>query len=222
MQAGKRRGEVPTVNILLVGATGLVGQLVLQQLLQDARVTRVVAPSRRALGLAHPKLHNPVVDFDALPEDAPWWRADAVICALGTTMAAAGSRKAFRRVDLEYPLAVARLAHQHGTPAYALNSAMGADADSRVFYNRVKGELENALAEVGFASLALVRPGLIDGERSERRRGEAIALAASRLLRSVLPLQWRPSRAPRIAGALVHAALAPQPGINVVDAAQLA
>lgn len=210
------------MDILHVGATGLVGQQVLARLLTDARVKRVVAPTRRALALQHARLVNPVLDFDALPEDAAWWRADAAICTLGTTMAAAGSREAFRRVDFQYPLQVARLAHRHGTRSYALNSAMGADAGSRVFYNRVKGELEQALAGVGFESLTLVRPGLIDGERSERRRGEAMALAVSRALRPLLPRAWQPSRAQRIADALVSAALAPRPGTQVVEAAQLA
>lgn len=210
------------MNILHVGATGLVGRLVLQRLLDSAQVSRVVAPTRRALEIAHPKLVNPVVDFGALPQDAPWWQADAVICTLGTTMAAAGSREAFRRVDLDYPLAVARLTHAQGTRTFALNSAMGADATSRVFYNRVKGELEEALAQVGFDALTLVRPGLIDGERRERRTGEALARAASRALRPLLPLAWRPSRANRIAEALVEAALAPKRGITVVESDVLA
>jgi uncharacterized protein YbjT (DUF2867 family) len=209
-------------TILHAGATGLVGQLVLQRLLADVRVARVVTPTRRSLGVAHPRLFAPVVDFDALPEDAPWWRVDAVVCTLGTTLARAGSREAFRHVDFDYPLAVARLAHAHGAKTFALNSAMGADPRSRVFYSRVKGELEQALSQVGFDALALVRPGLIDGERTERRTGEALALAASRALRPVLPRAWRPSRAARIADALVEAALAPRAGVTTVEAAALA
>jgi uncharacterized protein YbjT (DUF2867 family) len=209
-------------TILHAGATGLVGQLVLQRLLSDARVERVVAPTRRSPGDAHPRLFAPVVDFDALPEDAPWWRVDAVVCTLGTTLARAGSREAFRHVDFDYPLAVARLAHAHGAKTFALNSAMGADPRSRVFYSRVKGELEQALSQVGFHALALVRPGLIDGERTERRTGEALALAASRAMRPVLPRAWRPSRAGRIADALVEAALAPRAGVTTLEAAALA
>jgi len=209
-------------TILHAGATGLVGQLVLQRLLADTRVERVVAPTRRSPGVAHPRLFAPVVDFDALPEDAPWWRVDAVVCTLGTTLARAGSREAFRHVDFDYPLAVARLAHAHGAKTFALNSAMGADPRSRVFYSRVKGELEQALSQVGFHALALVRPGLIDGERTERRTGEALALAASRAMRPVLPRAWRPSRAARIADALVEAALAPRAGVTTVEAAALA
>ncbi len=210
------------MEILHVGATGLVGRLVLPRLLAASQVSRVVAPTRAPLEFSDPRLVNPVVDFEALPTDAAWWDVDAVVCTLGTTMAHAGSREAFRRVDLDYPLQVARHGRQHGARVFALNSAMGADPDSRVFYNRVKGELETALDALGFPSLVLVRAGLIDGERQERRPGERAALAVSRALRPLLPRRWRPSRATRIADALVAGVLAPQPGRQVVEAADLA
>lgn len=219
---GSHLTENISMNILHVGATGLVGKLVLARLLDEPRVTQVIAPTRRSLDIVHPKLLNLVVDFDALPKYAPWWAVDAVICTLGTTMKLAGSEAAFRRVDHDYPLQVAQLAHQHGARAYALNSAMGADVQSSVFYNRVKGELESALGQVGYRSLVLVRPGVIDGERSESRPGEAAALAVSRLLRPLLPRKWRPSRAPRIAQALIDAALDAPPGRHSVEAAELA
>lgn len=209
-------------TVLHIGATGLVGRLVLQRLLADTRAAGVVAPARRPLDIEDARLLAPVVDFDALPEDAPWWRVDAVVCTLGTTLAQAGSREAFRHVDFDYPLAVARLAHAHGARTFALNSAMGADPRSRVFYSRVKGELEQALSQVGFDALTLVRPGLIDGERAEHRTGEAVALALSRAVRPVLPRAWRPSRAARIADALVEAVLAPRAGVRTVEAAALA
>ena len=209
------------LDILHIGATGLVGQRVLARLLEAPRVARVVAPTRRPLGIVHPRLLNPVVDFDALPVDAGWWSADALICTLGTTIADAGSRAAFRRVDHDYPLQVARIVRGRGARACALNSAMGADARSPIFYNRVKGELEDALAALGFPSLVLVRPGLIDGDRAVPRAGEARALAVSRMLRPLLPRKWRPSRADRIADALVAAALDPPPGRSVVGAEHL-
>ena len=210
------------MNVLHVGATGLVGRLVLARLLDVSAVARIVAPTRRALGSAHPKLHNPVIDFEALPEAAEWWAVDAVICTLGTTLADAGSRDAFRRVDHDYPLQVARLARRHGAGTFALNSALGANARSSIFYNRVKGELEAALAALDYPALVLVRPGLIDGEREHERPGERRALVVSRVLRPLLPNAWRPSRAERIAGALVDAVLQPVPGRRVVSAARLA
>lgn len=203
------------MRLILAGATGLVGRHVLARALADPRVTHVVAPTRRPLP-AHPNLDAPLVDFDALPADAAWWRADAVICALGTTMKTAGSRDAFRRVDHDYPLAIADLARRHGTPVYVLNSAMGADAQSRVFYNRVKGELESALRTRGFASLTLVRPGLIGGDRDERRLGETLATHVLRTLHPLLPRKWRINPAERIADALLDAALDPPAGVHVV------
>ena len=208
------------MKLLLVGATGLVGRQVLALALADPRVSEVVAPARRALP-EHPRLRSPRVDYEQLPQDASWWHADAVICTLGTTLRAAGSRDAFRRVDHDYPLAVARLARQHGTPVYALNSAVGANPRSAFFYNRVKGELEQALQAQGFASLALVRPGLIGGEREECRRGERAMARLLGALGPVLPRAWRINPAPRIARALLDAALAPQPGVRVITPAEL-
>lgn len=209
------------MHLLLFGATGLVGRHVLAQALANDTVATVTAPVRRALPTVHDKLLAPVVDFDALPEDAAWWRADAVVCALGTTMRIAGSRDAFRRVDHDYPLAVARLAHRHGTPTYVLNSAMGADSGSRFFYSRVKGEVEHALAAVGFRSLTFVRPGLIEGDREEFRSGERFALVALRALDPVLPRQWRRNPADVIAAALLEAAVAATPGVHVVASDRL-
>ena len=203
------------MRLILAGATGLVGRHVLARALADPRVGHVVAPTRRPVP-AHPKLDAPVVDFDALPGDAAWWRADAVMCALGTTMKAAGSRAAFRRVDHDYPLAIAALAQRHGTPTYVLNSAMGADPASRVFYNRVKGELETSLRTLGFASLTLVRPGLIGGERDERRTGEALAARILGALHPLLPAKWRINPAPHIADALLTAALDAPAGVHVI------
>lgn len=208
------------MKLLLVGATGLVGRHVLALALADARVSSVVAPARRALP-AQPKLLSPIVNFDQLPADAPWWQADAVICTLGTTMKLAGTRLVFRRVDHDYPLAVARLALAAGTRAYALNSAAGANPASRFFYNRVKGELERDLAALGYASLTLVRPGLIGGERDEARAGEGAALRVLRVLGPMLPARWRINPAPRIAHALLEAAIAAAPGVHVVAAEQL-
>ncbi|OZI63983.1 NAD-dependent dehydratase [Bordetella genomosp. 1] len=205
------------MRLLLVGATGLVGGHVLRLALADARITQVTAPVRRALPQAAGLL-APQVDYAALPPDAPWWQADAVICTLGTTIRTAGSQAAFRRVDHDYPLAVARLARAAGTPVYVLNSAIGADAGSRFFYNRVKGELERDLQAEGFASLTFVRPGLIGGRREEFRAGERIMQGLLGALGPVLPARWRLNPAPRIAAALLEAAVQARPGVHVITA----
>lgn len=202
--------------LMLVGATGLVGSAVLRHALADARVDRIVAPSRRALP-AHPRLDNPLVDFDRLPGDASWWAVDAVICALGTTIRAAGSQAAFRKVDLEYPLAVARLAQRHGARSFAFNSAVGADPGSRIFYNRVKGEAEQALRACGYASLTIVRPALLGGERAERRTAESISLGLLGALRPLVPPRYRVVPAGQVARRLLDAALAARDGLHIIE-----
>ena len=209
------------MKLILAGATGLVGRHVLALALEDPRVDIVIAPTRRALP-DHPRLRAPLVDFDRLPEDADWWQADAVVCALGTTIKAAGSRDAFRRVDFEYPLAIARLARRHGTHVYALNSAKGADPASRIFYSRTKGELEHALQGLSFDSLTFVRPGLIGGEREAPRVGEHVASLVLGALHPLLPRAWRINPAARIAHSLLEAAIAARPGMHIVDSAALA
>lgn len=208
------------MKLLLAGATGLVGSHVLAQALADPRIDAVIAPTRRALA-AHPKLLAPTVDFEVLPEEAPWWAADGAISALGTTIGKAGSQDAFRRVDYDYQLAVAKLASRHGTPAFVLNSALGADPASRIFYNRVKGELERDLAGLDFASLTFVRPGLIGGERREVRTAERAALTLFGILGPVLPRAWRINPAQHIAAAMIEAAIAAKSGTHVVTSAEL-
>lgn len=208
------------MRLLLVGSTGLVGQHVLELALADSRVTEVVAVARRPLP-GHPKLAAPVLKFEQLPDGAAWWRVDAVICTLGTTMRAAGSEEAFRRVDKDYPLAVARLARRHGTPAYVLNSSMGADPSSWFFYNRVKGEVERELSLLGFRSLTIVRPGLIGGQRMERRPAEVVGGFILGLLAPVLPRRLRINPAASIARAMVDAAVGAAPGEHVIGSAEL-
>ncbi len=208
------------LSVLLAGATGLVGRHVLAQLLSDARFRSVVAPTRRPLA-AHPKLENPLVDFDRLDREAAWWAVDAAICTLGTTRAKAGSAEAFRRVDLDYPLAVARLARAAGATRFGLNSALGADASSRLLYPRTKGEVEKLIGELGYPSLTIVRPGLIGGERGEFRAMEAIASVALGALGPVLPRRYRINPAGRIAAALVDGVAEGLPGTRVISSEML-
>ena len=208
-------------RVLLIGATGLVGQSVLRQALAHPRVEQVIAPTRRPLS-PHAKLINPVVDFDALPVDADWWAVDAVICTLGTTIKKAGSQAAFRRVDHDHPLQVAQIALKHSAKAYALNSALGADPASRVFYSRTKGELERDLQTRGYPSLTFVRPGLIGGERQEARLGEQIGVTVSQWLSPLLPARYRVVPAERIAHHLLQAALGAKPGVQVVMSEDIA
>ena len=209
------------MKILLLGASGLVGSHVLEMAIADERIGEVIAPTRRPIP-RRPGLVAHLVEFDRLPEEASWWGVNAVICALGTTMKKAGSREAFRRVDHHYPLQAGRLARRHGTPTFVLNSAVGADPDSRFFYNRVKGELERDLRDMDFNSLTFVRPGLISGQRSEFRLGERVAEGVLNAAAPLLPRRWRVNPAENIAAAMVQAAVEGIEGERVIGSERLA
>jgi uncharacterized protein YbjT (DUF2867 family) len=206
--------------LLLVGATGLVGQSVVRQALADGRVEKLIAVTRKSLP-PQPRLENPTVDFDALPADAPWWKVDGGICTLGTTMRQAGSHQAFRKVDFDYPLAVATLLREHGAQSFAFNSSIGANPKARAFYMRVKGEVEQRLIALGFPSLTLLRPSGILGPRQPHRKWEARTIRVFHSLRPVLPRHYRVVPADKIAKALIEAALTAPAGVQVVESEQL-
>lgn len=188
----------------VAGATGLVGRAILEGLLADASVAAVHALGRRGPGVAHPKLNPHVVDFNALPRLPP---LDEVYLALGTTIRDAGSRAAFRAVDFGANLSVARAALAAGARRAGLVSAVGADAGSRIFYHRVKGETEEALARLPFEGLVIARPSLLAGDREAlgqpRRTAEVVATALGRLLGPLVPANYRPVAAARVARALL-------------------
>ncbi len=207
-------------RLLIIGSTGLVGGHVLAQALADARIAQVIAPTRRPLP-AHVKLENPVVDFEALPGEASWWQVDAVVCALGTTIGDAGSRAAFRRVDIDYVLAMAAHARRHGAHSFALISSLGADPAAGNFYLRTKGEAEAALESLGYPSLTLVRPSVIGGERQRRRPMEHLSMRLLRVLAPVVPRRYRVVSAERIAQCLLDAAIAAEPGVRIVQSERI-
>jgi uncharacterized protein YbjT (DUF2867 family) len=203
-----------TKTVLLLGATGLVGGHILKRLSEHEYCGRVVALTRSAIDGADAisKLDARIIDFER-PDD---WRdqvaADQTFCALGTTIRKAGSRDAFRRVDFEYPLTVARAALHGGCRHFLLVSAMGADPNSRAFYNRVKGQLEAAILGLGFDRVSIFRPSLLLGDRREFRPGEAVGQVLGRWLRFAIPDRYRPIHARTVAAAMVRVAVEDPPG----------
>ena len=197
-------GGAPARVVALAGGTGLVGRAVMEGLLADESIAAVHALGRRDPCVAHPRLIPHVVDFKALPPLPP---LDEVYLALGTTIRAAGSRAAFRAVDFDANLAVARAALDAGARRAGLVSAMGADAKSRVFYNRVKGEIENALTRLPFDGLVIARPSLLTGDREALgqpgRLAEGVATAVSSFLGRLVPANYRPVAASAVARALL-------------------
>ena len=208
-------------TVLILGATGQVGQALLELALQHPEIAHVVAPTRRPLA-PHVKLDNPLIDFEVLPEAAAWWKADLALCALGTTLRQAKSRAGFYRVDHDYVLAASELAHRAGTPIFGLVSSLGASASSRLFYLKTKGETERALTALSFSSLTLVRPSLlIGGPRSSARFLEAFGLFIGKHLASLLPRRYRAVTTLQVARALLEAGLHARAGVHIIESEQM-
>ena len=208
-------------TVLILGATGQVGQALLELALQHPEISRVVAPTRRPLP-PHANLDNPLVNFEQLPEDAAWWKSDLTLCALGTTIRQTKSKAGFYSVDHDYVLAAAKLARRAGTPTFGLVSSLGADTSSRVFYLRVKGETEQALATLGFTSQVIVRPSLlIGGTRASARPLEAFGLFLGKCLASLLPRRYRAVTTRQVAQSLLKACLQASSGLHVIESEQL-
>ncbi|PIT01202.1 NAD-dependent dehydratase [Bradyrhizobium nitroreducens] len=208
-------------TLLIVGATGLVGGRAMTLALADSRITRIIAPTRRALP-PEERVANPRLDDLIAGAGDDDWRADGAICALGTTRAAAGSAAAFRAVDYDLALRVARRLREAGVVRLALVSALGADPRSPFLYPRTKGELEQAIGALGFPSLTILRPGFLDGERAESRPIEQAVGKVLRFVAPVLPRVARVSSVTQVARQLIEAAVAGTPGIHIIGAAQLA
>lgn len=202
-------------HILLAGATGLTGEHLLDRLLSEPTVARVLAPTRRPLA-AHAHLENPVGDLlELLPSLSG--QIDTAFCCLGSTIKQAGSQEAFRAIDHDLVLAFARRARELGARHFLVVSALGADPRASVFYNRVKGETEEALKAMDWPQLTIARPSLLLGPRQEFRLGERLAAPLLRWL----PGKYRGIDACALARALWRLALEEEDGIRVIESADL-
>jgi len=200
----------PQKTALVAGATGLIGQQLVEQLLKSDRYAEVRTLVRKPTGRHHPKLVE--VDYDFDQPDAGQLRGDDVFCCLGTTMKKAGSKAAFTKVDHDYPLQVAQAAKQNGATQYLIVTAMGADSSASIFYNRVKGNVEEDLRKIGFDALHIFRPSLLLGNREEKRLGEKIGEAVMGFFDPVMvgPLKkYRTIDAIKVAKAMLVAAQDP-------------
>lgn len=192
-------------NVLLAGASGMVGNLVLREMLLDSSSQgRVIAPTRRGLPVEDLRLQAPKVDFNSAESSqiiqqainqGAGGRINAFVCCLGSTIKAAGSREAFIAVDRELVLELARLAHASGARHAILVSSAGASRQSGNFYLRVKGEVEDAMENQGFERLDLLQPGLLLGPREQRRPAEALFQRLAPLANVMLAGRLRPYRA---------------------------
>lgn len=202
-------------SVLILGASGLSGEHLLDRVLNEPCVRRVVAPSRRPLA-AHPHLDNPRGNLTEILArlEGPF---DTVFCCLGTTLRQAGSESAFRAIDHDLVLAAARRARELGVRHFVLVSALGADPQSRVFYSRLKGETEQALQAMDWPQLTIARPSLLLGPRREQRLLEWLAAPVARLLLG----KWRAISACTLARALWRLALEEGHGVRIVESDEL-
>jgi len=205
---------------LVAGASGLVGGHLLHLLLADAEYERVITLARRQLDARHAKLDQRVLDLGALDAVTDPPHADDAFCCIGTTIKKAGSQDAFRQVDYDYALAFARAAQRAGARQLLLVTALGADPASRIFYSRVKGEIEHAVRQLPFQGIQIFRPSFLMGKRGEVRLAERIGVPVARVLAPLLvgPLRrYRPVYAADVARAMQQIAKDAPRGPNVFE-----
>lgn len=209
---------------LILGASGLTGGHCLDLLLKDETYSRVSILLRKKLDMQHEKLEQHIVDFELLKYNEHFWQGQDVFCCLGTTIKTAGSQEAFKKVDYEYPLNAAKIAFKNGAENFLLVSSNGADANSKIFYSRVKGELESALKKIGFKSLQIFRPSLLLGKRSKGRTGEAVGKVVGAIFRPFLigPFKkYRPIEAEVVAHAMVRVAKSGFTGVHIFESDEI-
>ncbi len=186
---------------LLAGSTGLIGNQLLELLLADSHYSKIIALSRKPLSIVHPKLENIVLEVEQL-ENHSQLKADDVFCCLGTTMKQAGSKAAFRKVDFDYPFQLAKILKANGAQQFLLVSALGANKNSGIFYNQVKGEIEEAIASVGFRAFHIFRPSLLVGPRKEKRSGEDAAKIVYKIFGFLIPKKYKGIESIKVARAM--------------------
>ncbi len=186
---------------LIVGATGLIGDMLAHRLVESPAYDRVQVLTRKPLAWQHPRLQEIPFDFDH--PNGLLVRADDIYCCLGTTMKKAGSKEAFRKVDYQYPLDVARLGLENGASQFAIVTAMGASTSSSIFYNQVKGEVERDLTALNYPTLLIFRPSLLLGNRSDKRLGERIGSGVMRLFAPLIPAKYKAIDADKVANAML-------------------
>lgn len=206
-------------RLAIVGASGLIGRQLLAQLSPTA--DSVIVLTRRHIDGLPKKIEQRIINFDLPWQEWQLPKFETLFCALGTTIKVAGSRAAFRTVDFDYVVNAARAAKASGANRMAVVSALGASATSSVFYNRTKGEMEQALIEIGFEHLVIVRPSLLDGDRAAlnqaARPGEALSIVLSKALSFVVPKKYRPVSADAVARSMINATNTSKKSVTTIE-----
>lgn len=212
-------------SALIAGATGLTGKELVKVLLDHPGYDKVIVFVRRPLAFDHPKLEQIQVEYYRIDDYKKHFQVDDVFCCLGTTIKKAGSQKAFRKVDYDYPVALGRLAKSAGVKNFQVISAMGADSRSNIFYNRIKGQMEDNLKKLELPALHIFRPSLLLGDRQEFRLGEKAASLLSPVFSPLLRgsmKKYKPIQAEQVAKAMCIAAQSEKSGTHTYPSDQIA
>ena len=204
---------------LIAGASGLTGSYLLKLLLENEAYSEVKVLVRKSLNIEHPLLQEIVYDYEN--PDPSVIKADHIYCCLGTTMKKAGSKETFRKVDYEYPLQIAQAAHQNGAEKCALVSAMGANSKSMFFYNKVKGQLEEALKEIPYEATHIFHPSILLGPRKEFRFGEELGKILMKAFKFFLPANMKPIHVSQVAACMDDYMNGEERGIHVIPSGQM-
>lgn len=211
-------------NAIIAGATGLVGNNLLKQLLADDHYGKIVVITRKSIDVNHPKLIQKQIDFDKIESLKLDFRIDDVFCALGTTIETAGSQDAFFKVDFTYVVNLGKWCEVNGVKRFLIVSAMGASAKSGIFYNRVKGEMETAVSRLNIPQIGIFRPSLLMGDRMEKRGGEKFAQLMMGGLGFLFVgplLKFKGIHADVVAKAMINAAKEERSGFMVFESGEM-
>lgn len=197
----------PLHTALVIGSTGMVGRELIKQLCESSEFEQVISFVRRSSGFSHSKLQEHVVNFDQPGSWKELLKGDVLFSCMGTTLAAAGSKASQYKVDYTYQYETARMAAENNVPVYVLVSSTGANANSALFYPKIKGQLDEAALKLGFKSVQILRPGQLYGERQQKRSAELFAVKMMFAMNSLgIFKKYRPIHASEVAKAMISAA----------------
>lgn len=197
----------PLRTALVIGSTGMVGRELIKQLCESSEFEQVISFVRRSSGFSHSKLQEHVVNFDQPESWKELLKGDVLFSCMGTTLAAAGSKASQYKVDYTYQYETARMAAENNVPVYVLVSSTGANANSALFYPKIKGQLDEAALKLGFKSVQILRPGQLYGERQQKRSAELFAVKMMFAMNSLgIFKKYRPIHASEVAKAMISAA----------------
>ncbi len=204
---------------LIAGASGLTGSHLARLMLEGSAYNTVKVLARKPLDIKHSSLEQIIYDYGK--PDKELIKADHVYCCLGTTIKKAGSREAFKKVDYDYPLQIAKMAHQNGSQKFALISAIGANPGSKIFYNRVKGQVEEAVKDIPFETTYIMRPSMLLGKREEFRFGEEAGKVIMKLFNFILPKNVKSIHASQVAACMLDKMNSGEKGFYIVSSGQM-